>query len=106
MTSFLVPPCALAQEGKTLPLPSEGPRLPVPSIYTVVIMNPKLTTSSPCLGLALDLPNLFSLCAPLVTALAQVCSEPLLRKPVSGVSLPGCSSGQVAFRGGREEEDA
>lgn len=50
MTSFLVPPCALAQERKTLPLPSEGPRLPVPSIYTIVVMNPKLTTSLP--GLA------------------------------------------------------
>lgn len=47
MTSFLVPPCALAQERKTLPLPSEGPRLPVPSIYTVVVMSPNLTTSLP-----------------------------------------------------------
>ena len=61
MTSFLVPPCALAQEKKTLPLPSEGPRLPVPSIYTVVVMNPKLTTSLPGLASALHLLNLFSL---------------------------------------------
>lgn len=61
MTSVIVPPCALAQERKTLPLPSEGPRLPVPSIYKIVVMNPKLTTSLPGLVLALHLLNIFSL---------------------------------------------
>lgn len=106
MTSFLVPPCALAQERKTLPLPPEGPRLPVPSIYTVVVMSPALTTSLPAIAWALRCLNLLLLCpcSPPAASLKGVFRAAPQHTGIRSIILSRCFGVRATLLGDNEEE--